>query len=100
VEVVDDQHDRFDLLGNLGQDSVDHLFVVERSPKGHLIAVDLASDELTLPRDERVLYVVAERAERASRPPDHLWSVRNSSDKSGRIPLTCTLPEQGNPGNQ
>ena len=31
VEIVDDQHDGFDLLGDLRQDPVDHLVAVERS---------------------------------------------------------------------
>ncbi|MFJ2833200.1 N-acetylglucosamine kinase [Streptomyces sp. NPDC087263] len=36
-----------------------------------LIAVDLASDELTLPRDGRMLYTVTEGTEKASRRTDH-----------------------------
>ncbi|MFD4525739.1 N-acetylglucosamine kinase [Streptomyces sp. NPDC058470] len=36
-----------------------------------LIAVDLASDELTLPRDGRMLHTVAEGTEKSSRRSDH-----------------------------
>ncbi|MEW2623703.1 BadF/BadG/BcrA/BcrD ATPase family protein [Streptomyces sp. NPDC048106] len=50
------------------------------------IAAALAAGRLTLPGDPAMLHVVA--------------ATRKRSDKTGRIPLTCTLPEQGHPGNQ
>ncbi|MFC7863023.1 N-acetylglucosamine kinase [Streptomyces murinus] len=50
------------------------------------IADELAAGRLTLPGEPTMLHVTA--------------ATRKRTDKSGRIPLTCTLPEQDHPGNQ
>ncbi|BBC97610.1 N-acetylglucosamine kinase [Streptomyces griseofuscus] len=50
------------------------------------IATELAAGRLTLPGEPTMLHVTA--------------ATRKRADKSGRIPLTCTLPEQDHPGNQ
>ncbi|MFE9763123.1 N-acetylglucosamine kinase [Streptomyces sp. NPDC005808] len=69
------------LLLPLGEELAEHLPHARQVPAAGdplhgavLIAVDLANDELVLPRDRRMLYVVAEeaeRAERAERPSRH-----------------------------
>ncbi|MFH8341973.1 N-acetylglucosamine kinase [Streptomyces sp. AM6-12] len=50
------------------------------------IAAELAAGRPTLPGDPTMLHVTA--------------ATRKRADKTGRIPLTCTLPEQDHPRNQ
>ena len=50
------------------------------------IAAELAAGRLTLPGEPTMLHVVT--------------ATRKRSDKTGRIPLTCTLPEQEDPVSQ
>ena len=65
------------------------------------IATDLATGGLTLPSDDVMLCVTERKggANSALRRAGSALQV-TQSDKSGRIPLTCTLPEQGSPRNQ